>query len=207
MIKIGHIGWRMVALVAFAGTAVLTVTLSHAPGIANAGPACPASGLQAWVGFGGGVAAAGPRATQTSQGIKTAVDTYYTLEFTNVSDHSCRLYGYPEVAAFTDAQVKPGQAQVQVGRAAVRDTSVRPQSVILAPGATAHSVLRVAQTGSQASAACSEVTAEELHVTLPDQGRPAFKPVRVPACADRGQAVLSVQAIQARPGIPGYTLP
>jgi len=50
------------------------------------------------------------------------------------------------------------------------------------------------------------VTAEELQVTLPHQGRSAFVPVRIPVCSERGRVSLSVQAIQARPGVPGYPM-
>jgi hypothetical protein len=49
------------------------------------------------------------------------------------------------------------------------------------------------------------VTAGELRVTLPRQGRSAFVPVHLPLCS-KGRVSLSVQAIQARPGVPGYTL-
>lgn len=209
MNRYGHIGWRIAALVAFAGTAVLAVILSRDPAAGDpaANPACAASGLQAWVGLGGTGPAQVARPAQTGQGIKTTDGTYYTLEFTNVSDRSCRLYGYPQVSAYADTQVARGRAPVQVGSAAARDTSVRPRSVMLAPGATAHAVLRVAGTGALLPPACAEVTAEELRVSLPDQGRPAFVPIRIAACAKRGATFLTVQAIQARPGIPGYTMP
>jgi Protein of unknown function (DUF4232) len=193
MNRYGHIGWRIVALVAFAGTAVLAVILSRVPAVTDpaAGAACPASGLQAWLGLGGG----------------TTAGTYYTLEFTNVSNRSCRLYGYPQVSAYADTQVARGRAPVQVGSDAVRDTSVRPRPVMLPPGATAHAVLRVAETGSLQSQGCSEMTAEELRVSVPDAGRPAFVPVRVPVCVQPGHAFLAIQAIQARPGVPGYLMP
>ncbi len=209
MNRYGHIGWRIAALVAFAGTAVLAVILSRGPAAGDpaANPACAASGLQAWVGLGGTAPATTSRPAQTPHGIRTMDDTYYTLEFTNVSTRSCRLYGYPGVSAYADTQVARGRAPVQVGGDAVRDTSVRPQSVMLAPGATAHAVLRVAQTSSLQGATCAEVTAEELRVSLPDQDRPAVVPIRIAACAKPGDAFLTVQAIQARPGIPGYTMP
>jgi hypothetical protein len=51
-----------------------------------------------------------------------------------------------------------------------------------------------------------QVTAEELRVTLPSQGRPAFVPAHIPVCSKKGHVSLSVQAIQARPGVPGYTV-
>jgi hypothetical protein len=96
----------------------------------------------------------------------------------------------------------------QIGSAAIRDTSVRPQPVLLAPGATAHSVLRVAAVGRTDPAACAQVTAQELRVTPPHQDRSAFVPVHIPVCSQKGHASLSVQAIQARAGVPGYpTLP
>ena len=53
---------------------------------------------------------------------------------------------------------------------------------------------------------CALVTAEELRVTLPSQGRAAFVPVHIPVCSEKGHVSLSVQAIQARPGVPGYTM-
>ena len=48
--------------------------------------------------------------------------------------------------------------------------------------------------------------AEELQVTLPHQGRSVFVPVRIPVCSERGRVSLSVRAIQARPGVPGYPM-
>jgi uncharacterized protein DUF4232 len=205
MRRYGQIGWRMVAIAAFVGTAALAVVLTRAPGSTVAalsseysGPACAASGLEAWLG-----AAATDRA---GTGLSHGGGTYYALEFTNVSDQTCRLYGYPEVSAY---QVSPvaGQnpaAGSQISSAAVRDTSVRPKPVMLAPGATAHAVLQVVVTASTRRAGCTQVTAEKLGITLPAQGRPAFVPAHITFCSARGSASLSVQAIQARPGIPGY---
>ena len=191
MTKYGQIGWRMAAVAAFVGTAVLAVMLRRAPirtdatrSSDHAGPACPTSGLEAWFGLG------------------TAGSTYYTLEFTNVSDRACSLYGYPEVSAYTAVRATGGQ----IGSVAIRDTSIRPKPVLLAPGATAHSVLRIIGLGGTKPAGCAQVTAEELRVTLPRQGRPAFVPVRIPVCSERGRASLSVQAIQARAGISGYPI-
>jgi hypothetical protein len=219
MTRYGHIGWRVAAVVmAFVGTAVLAVTLTHDPDSPQAaGPSavCPTSGLQAWLGApgtadpGAGTQSAGTQGAGTqgagtqgagTQGAGTqgAGATLYTLEFTNVSHRACRLDGYPEVSAYVASQTSS---------AAIRDTSVRPQPVTLEPGATAHSVLRVTDTGRSQPAACDQVTAEELRVTFPDQVRSAFLPVHIRMCSHEGHLSLSVQAIQARPGIPGYTMP
>jgi hypothetical protein len=101
------------------------------------------------------------------------------------------------VSAYLDSP----KARGPIGSAAARDTSVRPKPVMLAPGATAHAGLRV----TVQPANCAKVTAEELRVALPRQDRPAIVPVHITVCSQKGQVSLSVQAIQARPGVPGYT--
>jgi hypothetical protein len=198
MTRYSHIGWRVIAVVAFAGTAALAVTLTRVP----AHPAeatlssnltqtpCSTSGLEAWLGLGPTGSPPG-----TGQRPQLAAGTTYTLEFTNVSSRACSLYGYPEVTAY---------ARAQIGSAAADDTSVRPQPVILEPGATAHSVLSITGTGRFQPTECVRVTAPELRVMLPDQARPAFVPIRLAACSKRGPAFMSVQPIQPRPGIPGF---
>jgi Protein of unknown function (DUF4232) len=209
MTRYGHIAWRVVAVVAFAGTAALAVTLTRAPVRSdNANLSanlsqnpCVTSGLYAWLGLG-----ATGSAHPTDNGDRIPVGGItYTLEFTNVSAQACSLYGYPEVSAYAGTPA----AGTQIGSAAVRDTSVRPQTVTLEPGATAHAVLRVG-TGQFQTTACDRVTAPELRVMLPGQGmraQPAYMPILVPACAKMGPEFLTVQAIRPRPGIPGVTPP
>jgi Protein of unknown function (DUF4232) len=204
--KYGHIGWRVIAAVAFAGTAALAVTLSRAP--ARPAPAslssnltqspCATSWLEAWLGL-----------AQTTASVTGAGDrlgpggTYYTLEFTNISSRACSLYGYPEVSAYAGGRA----GGTQIGSAAAYDTSIRPQAVALAPGQTAHSVLLVASTRAFQPTACARVTAPELRVMLPDQVRPAFVPINLSACSKKGLEFMSVQAIQPRAGIPGSPVP
>ena len=196
----------MAAIAAFAGTAALAVILTRAPARPDAslssvitGRACPTSGLEAWLGLGAAVTG-----EIGGTGIQAAGGTYYTLEFTNVSHRACSLYGYPEVSAYANGRVTGSQGG-QIGTVAIRDTSVRPQPVMLAPGATAHAVLRVIVVSTR-PASCEQVTVEELRVTLPRQDRASFVPAHIPVCSQKGQASLSVQAIQARPGVPGYTM-
>ena len=198
----------MAAIAAFVGTAVLAIGLTRAPASSDAslsyglsGRACPTSGLEAWLGLGAASAAAAARPGSAGPpGAYPGHEIYYTLEFTNVSDRTCSLFGYPEVSAYQDSPVAGGP----IGGAAIRDTSIRPKPVMLEPGATAHSVLRV--TAAAAPAGCAEVTAAELRITLPRQARPSFVPAHIPVCSQRGHVSLSVQAIQARPGIPGHSV-
>jgi hypothetical protein len=197
-------------VLAFAGTAALAVTLTRVP--QHSGQAalssslalspCPTSVLDAWVGLGATESTSIPDNGHHLQGDIT----YYTLEFTNISARTCSLYGYPEVAAYAGSAV----TGAQIGSAATYDPVVRPRPVTLAPGATAHSVLRVTGPGQFQPAACARVTAQELRVTLPGQGpqgRPAFVPITLAACSKPGPKFLSVQAIQPWPGIPGFALP
>lgn len=206
--KYGHVAWRVIAVVAFAGTAALAVTLSRAPARPDhaalssnlTGSPCATSGLEAWLAL-----AQTPRSASVagSTGRFEPSGTYYTLEFTNVSARVCSLYGYPDVSAYAGDQTGGSQ----IGSAAAHDTSVRPRPVTLAPGQTAHSVLRVTSTGTFEPTACVQVTAPELRVTPPDQVRPTFVPIYLPACSKKGLEFMSVQAIQPRPGIPGFPVP
>jgi hypothetical protein len=206
--KYGHIAWRVIAVVAFAGTAALAVTLSRAPvrpdhaalSASLTGSPCATSGLEAWLGLAwtpGSMSVTGTTDRLEPGGV------YYTLEFTNVSARVCSLYGYPQVSAYAGSQI----GGAQIGSAAVRDTSVRPQPVMLQPGQTAHSVLRVTSAGTFQRTACGQVTAPELRVVLPHQPRAAYVPIHLAACSKPGPQFLSVQAIQPRPGIPGAPMP
>ena len=202
----------MVAIAAFVGTAVLAIALTRAPASSDAslsyavsGRACSTSGLEAWLGLGAASAATAARpGSADPPGAYPGHETYYTLEFTNVSNRTCSLFGYPEVSAYRDSPVAGGPRGGRLGGTAIRDTSVRPKPVMLEPGATAHAVLRVA--GDTKPAGCAEVTFEELRITLPRQAGPSFVATHIPVCSQRGHASLSVQAIQARPGIPGHSM-
>src|SRR4029077_12667525 len=110
MTRYGQIGWRMAAIAAFVGTAVLAIGLTRAPASSDAslsyglsGRACPTSGLEAWLGLGAASAATATRPGNAGPpGAYPGHETYYTLEFTNVSDRTCSLFGYPEVSAYRD---------------------------------------------------------------------------------------------------------
>jgi hypothetical protein len=202
----------MASVAAFVGTAVLAIALTRAPADSDAslsyglsGPVCPTSGLEAWLGLGAtGGAGGGSPGNAGPPGAYPGHETYYTLEFTNVSNRTCSLFGYPEVSAYRDSPAAGRRIGGPIGGTAIRDTSVRPKPVMLEPGATAHAVLRVA--GDTEPAGCAEVTAGELRIRLPRQARPSLVPAHIPVCTQHGHASLSVQAIQARPGIPGQSV-
>jgi hypothetical protein len=124
-----------------------------------------------------------------------AGSSFLPLDFTNISRGACRLAGYPQVAFATAAS---GQ---QVGTAAALDRSVLARPVALAPGASAHAWLQVADALSFPAQQCHPVMANGLRVTLPGQGADSYIMHALPACAAamHGSQILTVQPI--RPGL------
>jgi Protein of unknown function (DUF4232) len=190
----------LIAVAAFAGTAVLAVALTQSQhavlslpdrvvrNVAAVGR-CTTTELDSWVGM-----AADSRPSGVAPA-KVGYPAYYTLEFTNVSRRTCFLSGYPGVWAYMGAQ--------QIGSPATLDTSIRPVVVTLAPGATAHATLRYTGTGGFQAAACRQVTASELRIDPPNLHDPVLIPWLGSACSRQGPRFLSVQPVEARPGIPG----
>lgn len=139
---------------------------------------CSATNTDVWLGdgLGGGVLGG----------------VYYPLEFSNVGRHSCTLDGYPGVSGY-------GGNGSQVGPAALRSTQHHAK-VTLAPGASAHALLKIIDWGALCS---TRVTADGLKVFAPGQTRSEPIPFPFGACAHR--TVLTVGPVRAGVGIPGYT--
>ena len=97
------------------------------------------------------------------QGNGAAGATYYPLEFTNTSGHACSLDGYPGVSAISRA----GQ---QLGSPAAWGTMSGARPVVLAPGATAHTMLAYHDAEAYPPRACDPVnTTIALRIYLPGQ--------------------------------------
>jgi hypothetical protein len=90
-----------------------------------------------------------------------AGSVYYPLQFTNISDVTCTMYGYPGVALVTQ---QDGSA---VGPAAVRNPTFPAQVVTLAPGGVAHASLQVGVAANYTVSACAPVTGQSLQVYPP----------------------------------------
>lgn len=143
-------------------------------------PACSSAQTEVWLGLGLGGGTAGT--------------TYFPLEFSNISRHTCSFSGYPGVSAFRGALH-------QIGPAATRNHHAHT-TVTLAPGQSAHALLGVIDSG----AVCSRsVRADGLKVFGPGQRIAQEVPYSFPACAHRG--VLTVGPLHAGVGIPGHTGP
>ena len=196
--RLGRQGWRGVAAVAFAATAVLAVAVSRgapahvaltssrhpsgAPGASGAAQ-CATSRLRISLttGSGPGTRASAGHARSADAGVST-------LEFTNVSGVACALSGYPGVAAY-------GAGGAQIGNAAGRDTSVTARRIVLAPGATAHAAVAA----SVSAGSCRPVVATGLRVVPPGQSAARYIRHAIPACGLAGRRApvfLHVRAVQ-----------
>jgi hypothetical protein len=153
--------------------AVVGPGASITPALAST-PKCATSGLVIWL---------------DTQGNGAAGSIFYTLEFTNLSGHTCTLSGYPGVSAVN-------LAGHQLGSAASRDTSGTPRTVTLAAGATAKATLRIVEAGNFPSSACHEVTAAGLGVFPPNLTKSKVVPFPFSACSSTGPVYLTVRAVQ-----------
>jgi hypothetical protein len=179
---------KALCLAALAGTAVALPTAALASSAAPAGtarhtaaataPQCSAADLEVWVAADQGGAAAGT--------------LYYPLEFTNISNHTCTLFGFPGVSAISSGR--------QLGSPAVWDTSVAPHTVTLAPAATGYALLEYSDVITSNCPPPYKVSAFELRVIPPDQTQSvhAFWPLT--ACTAPGQTTFMRVRVIA-PGI------
>jgi len=163
----------IVATAAFA-----TTSSGGARTSAASAPACTAFGLGVWV--------------AVEQGNGAAGTIYYPLEFTNLSGHTCSLFGFPGVSAI-DNHGK------QLGSSANWERTTSPHTVTLAPGATAHTMLAYhdAQT---TEAGCDPVnSAALLKVYPPGQHKSTYAAYDFQSCSRPGVRYLSIVG----PIIPG----
>jgi hypothetical protein len=135
-------------------------------------PGCTAFGLGVWVAINQGNGAAGT--------------IYYPLEFTNLSGHACSLFGFPGVSAL-DAQGR------QLGSPAGWDRTTTPHTVILEPGATAHTLLAYHDAAVSTEPGCDPVnTAVLLRVYPPGQHSATDALYDFQSCSHAGPVYLSI---------------
>jgi hypothetical protein len=174
----------VVALAATTAAGITTVTAAtaNAAETTATGPACTASDLGVWV--------------AVDQGNGALGTIYYPLQFTNLSRHTCFLYGYPGVSVL-------GADGRQLGSPADWEAGGDPERVVdLAPGATAHTILGYRDAAVSTEAGCDPVdTASLLSVIPPDQRTATDAIFDFEACSRRGPIYLSVtEPIQPGPG-------
>jgi len=130
-----------------------------------------------------------------SQG--TAGSIYQVIDFTNISNVSCTLYGYPGISF-----ASTGSSGGQIGLAAKENPTPPRELVTLAPGATANALLRIVDAGNFPPATCGMVTAHWLAIYPPNQTTPVYLSYTSPTCSKQVQ-ILTVNVVQ--PGSGGST--
>ena len=161
------------AFAASSSGAVLTSGTMRASSAAV--PACTAGDLGAWV--------------AVSQGNGAAGSIYFPLQFTNLSRHACAIRGFPGVSAID----RNGH---QLGSPASWDHVVPARTVVLAPGATAHTILRWSDVAVTTTPGCHPVFSTfELRVYPPGQRSATYAAFGLEACSHAGPIYLSVEPV------------
>jgi len=176
-------GRRVVAVAAAAVAGLAISTAAYAATSSSTAskpiPRCGASDLGVWLALDQGNGAAGT--------------IYYPLEFTNLSQHTCYLDGYPGVSALD----RNGR---QLGSPADWGRRAGAHVVNLAPGATAHTVLGYHDVVVTTEPSCGQVnSAVELRVYPPGQHRATDAAFAFPVCSHRGPVYMSI----IKPIVPG----
>jgi hypothetical protein len=142
------------------------------PASAAATPACTTQGLVIWL---------------NTQGNGTAGTDFFTLNFTNLSGHSCVLRGFPGVSA---VNLRGGM----IGKAASRDSGQTVKTITLTNGHTAHATLGFVDVGALPS--CPPTTAAGLRVFPPNQTASKVVPFPFAACGGaRAPSVLRIRPV------------
>jgi len=128
-----------------------------------------------------------------SQG--AAGSLYQVLEFTNISNAACTLFGYPGVA------LAGGTPVTQVGAAASRSTAAAAALVTLQPGQTASTLLRITQALNYPESKCSPTQTTFLQIYPPNQTTPTYVSYSSTGCASTSVNLLSIGVM--KPGTAG----
>ncbi len=177
---------RIIAVIAAASVTGLIITTAAfaasssgtvlaADTASTAVPACTAGDLGAWV--------------AVDQGNGAAGSIYYPLQFTNLSRHACAMRGFPGVSAID----RNGH---QLGSPAGWGTRVAAHTVVLAPGATAHTILQYSDATVTTAPGCHPVFSTfELRIYPPNQFSATHAAFDLEACSHAGPVYLSVEPI------------
>jgi len=119
-----------------------------------------------------------------------AGSTFQVIVFTNISNVTCTLYGYPGVS------LAGGKPVTQIGLAAVESKVTARVLVTLAPGAVANALLRIVHAENFPPSKCHLVNADYLQIYPPNQTTPIYLGYKSPTCAKAVQ-ILTVSVVQA----------
>jgi Protein of unknown function (DUF4232) len=119
---------------------------------------------------------------------------YHLLRFTNITRASCVMRGYPGVS-FTDQRGR------QLGVPAGRARGIPVTTVLVRPGASAHTTVGIHNAGNYPPASCRARMSTYLRVYPPGSFTSRLVPLRTSVCTTT-LATAFVQAVAAGPGTP-----
>jgi hypothetical protein len=123
-----------------------------------------------------------------------AGSVYYPLQFTNLSRHACAMRGFAGVSA-VDRNLH------QLGSPAGRAHVVPVRTVVLAPGRTAHAVLRYGDVTVSTAPGCHPTFRTfELRVYPPGQYHATYAAFDFEVCSHAGPVYMDIGPIQAGVG-------
>ena len=174
-------------------TPTKTVTVTVTPQTGTTSSPAPATNTPAAT---GGPAPCPTRSLGLKPGLAqgAAGSTYQVIDFTNLSNVTCTLYGYPGVA------LAGGQPVTQVGLAAREDPTTPRKLVTLAPGQVANALLRIVDALNYPPSKCGPVKTQWLQVYPPNQTTPVFVAYSTTACS-KPVRILTVSTV--KPGSGG----
>ena len=135
--------------------------------MAGAAPACPTRSLALKLGLAQGAAGS----------------TFQVIDFTNISNVTCTLYGYPGVS------LAGGKPVTQIGLAAAESHATARKLVTLPPGAIANAVLQIAHAVNFPPGKCRLVTADYLLIYPPNQTTPGYLRYTAQTCSRKIQTL------------------
>jgi len=123
-----------------------------------------------------------------------AGSVYYPLQFTNLSRHACAMRGFAGVSA-VDRNLH------QLGSPAGRAQVVPVRTVVLAPGRTAHAVLRYGDVTVSTAPGCHRTFRTfELRVYPPGQHHATYAAFDFEVCSHAGPVYMDIGPIQVGVG-------
>jgi Protein of unknown function (DUF4232) len=123
-----------------------------------------------------------------------AGSVYYPLQFTNLSRHACAMRGFAGVSA-VDRNLH------QLGSPAGRNHVFPVRTVVLAPGRTAHAVLRFSDVTLTTAPGCHPTSRTfELRVYPPGQRHATYAAFDFEVCSHAGPVYMDIGPIQAGVG-------
>ena len=134
-------------------------------------PACPVTGLVAWL---------------DTNGNGAAGTIHFKLHFTNLSGHRCTVRGYPGVSAASPSGHGIGPGATRSGGPG--------HTIALNNGATATADLGIVEAGNFPPALCGPTTAAGLRVFAPGATSAKFVPFPFAACTHRANLRISAVA-------------